>query len=664
MSATFPGASTMTTTMARAVANARYAVSAAFLLVAASLALAQNAEWPAYGGDLGHTRYSPLDQIDAENFASLAIAWRFSVANLGPTPEYRLQSTPVVVDGVLYTTGGTRRAVTALDAATGEQLWVYALNEGQRGADAPRTLSGRGLAFWQRGNDKRVLYMTQGYQLVALNAQTGRPIEGFGEGGIVDLMEALDQGEDWDKTQIGTNSPPTIANDVVIVPAAHTPLAPADQANNVIGYIRGFDVVTGQLLWTFHTVPRRGEPGYETWLEGSAETGAGNTGVWATISADENLGLAYLPVESPYGDMYGGLRPGDNLYGESIVAVDTRTGEYRWHFQISHHPLWDYDIPTAPILVDAVNDGVTIKALAQPTKQGLLFVLNRETGEPIWPIDEVPVPAGKVPGEWYAPTQPIPTIRYGHQGVAIDDLIDFTPELRAEAERIVAVHEIGPIYTPAVPFDPNGPISTLMVMGGSNWPGGAYDPDSHIVYVTSSVGVNSMTICRYAEGSAMPHGICLGPDAGAFGGLRNLNVQGLPLLKPPYGTIAAIDLTKGEVLWEIPNGETPEAIRNHPALAGVELGRTGRAGQPPGALATKTLLIAAEPGYGPTPDGSRGSMLRAYDKATGRELSALQLPAPQSGSPMTYMLDGRQYLVIAVSGQDYPGELIAFALPE
>jgi quinoprotein glucose dehydrogenase len=647
-------------------------VLTASLLCATNIALAQtsagqgaaNGEWPSYGGDLGHTRYAALDQIDASNFGSLEIAWRFSTLNLGPTPEFRFQSTPVMVDGVLYTTAGSRRAVTALDAATGEQLWAFSLNEGERGVEAPRRLSGRGLAFWQRGTDKRVLYVTPGYRLIALSAETGRPIESFGKDGIVDLRETMDQGDDWDASQLGTHSPPTIASDVVIVPAAHTPLAPADQAKNVVGYIRGFDVVTGKHLWTFHTVPQRGEPGYETWLDSSAETGGGNAGVWATISADEDLGLAYLPVESPYGDMYGGLRPGANLYGESIVAVDLRTGERRWHFQTSHHPLWDYDIPTAPILVDAVKDGVTIKALAQATKQGLLFVLNRETGEPIWPIEETSVPQGNVPGEWYAPTQPIPTIRYGHQGIEIDDLIDFTPELRAEAERIVAPHRLGPIYTPAVPFNPNGPISTLMVMGGSNWPGGAYDPESQIVYVTASIGVNSMTICGYAEGSVMPHGVCTGPDAGAFGGLRNINVQGLPLLKPPYGTIAAIDLTAAKVLWEIPNGETPEAIKNHPALAGVELGRTGRSGQPPGALATKTVLIAAEPGYGPTRDGTRGSMLRAYDKRTGRELAALQLPAPQSGSPMTYMVDGRQYLVIAVSGTDYPGELIAFRVPE
>ena len=635
-------------------------------LFVASVAHAQAADraWPAYGGDLGHTRYAPLDQITAGNFGSLEVAWRYSVANLGPTPETRFQSTPLVVDGVLYTTGGTRRAVTALDAATGEQLWVYSLNEGARGEEAPRQLSGRGLAFWERGDDKRVVYVTPGYQLVALNAATGRPVESFGEDGIVDLKASLDQGDDWDRTQIGTNSPPTIASNVIMVPAAHTPLAPPDQANNVIGYIRGFDVVTGRLLWTFHTVPRRGEPGYETWLNGSAETGGGNAGVWATISADEELGLAYLPVESPYGDMYGGLRPGANLYGESVVAIDIRTGQYRWHFQTSHHPLWDYDLPTAPILVDAVKDGRTIKALAQATKQGLLFVLNRETGEPVWPIPEVGVPQGNVPGEWYSPTQPIPPLRYGHQGVAVDDLIDFTPALRAEAERIVAEHRIGPIYTPAVTYNPNGPISTLMVMGGSNWPGGSFDPDTKMIYVTASVGVNSMTICRYPEGSVMPHGICLGPDAGAFGGVRNISVQGLPLLKPPYGTIAAFDLSKGEVAWEIPNGETPDAVKNHPALAGVALGRTGRAGQPPGALATKTLLIVAEPGYGPTPNGQRGSMLRAYDKRSGRELAALQLPAPQSGSPMTYMLNGRQFLVIAVSGNDYPGELIAYTLPQ
>ena len=623
----------------------------------------QEGEWPTYGGDPGHTRYAPLDQIDAGNFADLEIAWRFSTSNMGPRPEYRFQSTPLMVGGVLYTTGGTRRAVTALDAESGEQLWLYSLNEGERGADAPRQLSGRGLAYWTDGDEERILYVSPGYRLIALNARTGRPIPSFAEDGILDLRETLDQDVDFETDRIGLHSPPTVANDVVIVGAAHSPFVPPELKTNVTGYIRGFDVVTGRLLWTFHTIPRRGEAGYETWLDGSAEEAGGNAGVWAAISADEELELVYLPVESPYSDMYGGLRQGDNLFGESIVAIDLNTGERRWHYQLVHHPLWDHDIPTAPVLVNAVKDGQTIKALAQPTKQGLLFVVNRETGEPIWSIEEVPVPNGDVPGERYSPTQPMPTVRYGHQGIGIDDLIDFTPRLRAEAERLVARHRIGPLYTPAVLNDPEGPISTLMVMGGSNWPGGTYDPETNIVYVTASVRVNSMTICEYPEGSAVPYGICLGPERGIFGGLPEIDVQGLPLLKPPYGTIAAIDLSQGEVLWEVPNGDTPDEIRNHPALRGVELGRTGRSGQPPGALATKTLVIVAEPGYGPTPDGRRGSMLRTYDKATGAELAALQLPAPQSGSPMTYLLNGVQYLVIAVSSQGYAGELIAFRTP-
>lgn len=647
--------------------RARHAGLVFAWLWAAGTALAQtgapDGEWPTYGGDLGHTRYAPLTQIDADDFGSLEIAWRFGTSNMGPAPEYRFQSTPLMIDGVLYTTGGTRRAVTALDAATGEQRWLYSLDEGERGTGAPRRLSGRGLAYWTDGTEERIVYVTPGYRLVALNAKTGRPVLSFGDDGIVDLRATLDQDVDFATNPIGLHSPPTIAKNVVIVGAAHSPFVPPELKSNVKGYIRGFDVRTGRLLWTFHTVPRPGEAGYETWLNGSAENAAGNAGAWAPISVDAELGLAYLPVESPYSDMYGGLRQGANLYGESVVAVDLDTGERRWHYQLVHHPLWDHDIPTAAILVDAVKDGQTVKALAQPTKQGLLFVLNRETGEPIWPIEEREVPTGDVPGEWYSPTQPIPSLSYGHQGITIDDLIDFTPRLKAEAERLVARHRIGPLYTPAVLRDSEGPISTLMVMGGSNWPGGAYDPETHIVYVTASVGVNSMTICQYAEAAAVPYGICLGPERGNFGGVPDLDVQGLPLLKPPYGTIAAIDLTRGEVLWEVPNGETPDEIRNHPALAGIELGRTGRSGQPPGALATESLLIVAEPGYGPTPDGRPGSMLRAYDKATGQELAALQLPAPQSGSPMTYMLDGVQYLVIAISGSDYPGELIAFKVP-
>ena len=618
-------------------------------------------EWPSYGADAGHTRYAPLSQINADNFSDLQVAWRFKTDNMGPQPEFNFQSTPLMVNGVLYTTGGTRRAVTALDAETGEQYWLYSLDEGERSSNAPRRLSGRGLAYWTDGTEERILYVTPGYQLIALDASTGRPIVDFGLNGIIDLRDTLDQNVNYETDHIGLHSPPAIAKNVVVVGAAHSPFAPPDQKSNVNGYVRGFDVISGELLWTFHTVPQPGELGYETWLEGSAQRAGGNSGVWATISIDEDLELVYLPVESPYSDMYGGLRPGDNLFGESLVAVDLNTGERVWHYQLSHHALWDHDIPSAPIFVNAVKDGRIVKAVAQATKQGFLFVFDRATGEPVWPIEEQPVPAGDVPGEWYSPTQPIPSIKYGHQGVALDDLIDFTPELRAEAERLVESHRMGPIYTPPVLANPDGPISTLSVMGGSNWPGGAYDPESNIVYVTAGVRMLGISICEYAQGSELPYGICFGEDLGIFGA-PPLTVQGLPLLKPPYGTIAAIDMTDGQVLWEIPNGETPDEVKNHPALAGLDIERTGRQGTP-GALVTKSLLIVAEPGFGPTPNGRRGSMLRAYDKATGLEVDAIQLPAPQSGSPMTYMVNGIQYLVIAVSGSGYSGELIAFKAP-
>ena len=358
---------------------------------------------------------------------------------------------------------------------------------------------------------------------------------------------------------------------VIMVPAAHTPLAPPDQAKNVIGYIRGFDVVTGKLLWTFHTVPRRGEPGYETWLNGSARTGGGNAGVWATIAADEELGLAYLPVESPYGDMYGGLRPGANLYGESIVAVDIRTGERRWHFQTSHHPLWDYDLPTAPIFVDAVKDGRTVKALAQATKQGLLFVLNRETGEPVWPIPEVAVPQGNVPGEWYSPTQPIPptALRPSRRRRSTTSSTSRRRCARKPSASSRAPASARSTRRPCRSIR-TGPISTLMVMGGSNWPGGSYDPDKQDRLRDGErrrEQHDDLPLRRRLRDAARR---LHGPRRGRVRRLaQHERARACRCLKPPYGTIAAFDLTKGELLWEIPNGETPDNVRNHPALQGV-----------------------------------------------------------------------------------------------
>ena len=369
-------------------------------LLSAGVATAQtgaaNGEWPTYGGDLGHTRYAPLDQITADNFSDLEVAWRFKTDNLGPRPEFRFEATPLMVNGVMYSTAGSRRAVVALDAATGELKWVYSLDEGARGEAAPRRLSGRGLAYWDGGGDgadERILYVTPGYRLIALDAETGRPVPGFGEDGIVDLKRENDQQIDPVTGEVGLHATPIVANDVVIVGAAHRTGGNPRSRRNVKGYVRGYDVRTGERLWIFHTIPLPGEYGRDTWLSDSAEY-TGNAGVWAQISVDEELGLVYLPVEAPTGDYFGANRPGNNLFGESLVAVDLQTGERRWHFQLVHHGIWDHDIPCAPILIDITLNGRTVKAVAQPTKQAFLYVFNRETGEPIWPIEERPVPSG------------------------------------------------------------------------------------------------------------------------------------------------------------------------------------------------------------------------------------------------------------------------------
>jgi len=668
-------------------------VSLAIMLVgippdAAAQTGARNGEWPTYGGDLGHTRYAPLDQITADNFNDLEIAWRFKTDNLGPRPEFRFESTPLMVDGVLYSTAGTRRAVIALDAATGEQLWMHSEHEGERGAAAPRQLSGRGLAYWSDGTDARILYVTPGYRLVALNATTGARVPGFGRDGIVDLKEGMDQKIDPLSPEIGLHATPIVSRDVVIVGAAHKSGGVPTGKTNVKGYVRGFDVRTGKRLWIFHTIPAPGEFGNNTWLLESWSY-TGNTGVWSQISVDEELGLVYLPVESATGDYYGGHRPGENLFAESLVAVDLRTGQRRWHFQFVHHGIWDMDAACAPILGDVTIDGRRVKVVAVPTKQAFLYVFNRETGEPIWPIEERPVPAGDVPGEWYSPTQPFPTRppAYDRQGVTVDELIDFTPELRAEALELVSTYRIGPMFTPPVVSRADGPLATLTMAtagGGTNWPGGSFDPETGILYVSSQSNLTPLSLVapdpaandlRYVQGNALggmrrTPGAGAGPAAVAAAGGEGggsaglpLTVQGLPLIKPPYGQISAIDLKTGDMVWQVAHGETPENIRNHPALKGLQLPRTGRPGTA-GTLVTRTLLIAGEVSFGPTPSGQRGAMLRAYDKATGREVGAVHMPAPQSGSPMTYMLGGQQYIVVAVSGSGYSGELIAFRLAD
>jgi quinoprotein glucose dehydrogenase len=661
---TFPGART---------ALAITAVALTAVLPAAST---DNGEWRTYGGDLASRRYSPLDQVTAENFSQLEIAWRLKTDMFGPQPDYLYQATPLKVGDVVYTTAGMRRAVVALAAGTGELLWMHTEHEGPRGDAAARRGAGRGLAYWERGADRRILYVTPGYRLIALDARTGIPVPTFGDNGVVDLKLNNDQEIDLVKGEIGLNATPLVAGDVVVVGAAHLSGSVPARTRNVRGYVRGFDAVTGRRLWIFHTLPRPGEFGYETWEDGSAEKN-GNTGAWAQMSADPELGLVYVPVELPGGDYYGGHRPGNTLFSESLVALDLRTGTRRWHYQLVHHGIWDMDIPCAPLLADIVVDGRPIKALAQPTKQAWLYVLNRETGEPVWPIEERPVPQSDVPGEKTSPTQPFVTKppAFDRQGVTVDDLIDFTPEMRAEAVKLISRYRVGPLFTPPVVSRWEGPLATLLLpdnVGGANWPGGSLDPETNYAYVHSHTRIFDLGLVappldrsdmRYVRGQAPnpsgPAGTALfdGPSPPP-------SIQGLPLAKPPYDRITAIDLNRGEIAWQKTHSSTPDNIRNHPALRGRSLPRLGQPGRTfIGTLVTKTLVIAGDGGFHTNDAGERGALLRAYDKATGEDRGAVFMPAPQTGSPMTYMHDGKQYILVAVSGGNYSGELLAFRLP-
>ena len=624
-----------------------------------------NGEWRSYGGDIANTRYAPLDQITPGNFNDLEIAWRVKTANFGPEPEYNFQSTPLMVGGVLYSTAGSRRAAIAMDAGTGELLWMHRLDEGERAAVAPRRRSGRGLAYRDDGGDGQVFYVTPGYRLVGLNARTGERLAGFGDDGIVDLMLDMDQEIDPLAGEIGLHASPLVAGDTVVVGAAHVPGSVPRSMRNTKGHIRGFDADTGARKWIFHTIPGADEFGNDTWLNESWRY-TGNAGVWGQISADVELGIVYLPTEMPTNDYYGGHRHGDNLFSDSIVAVDIDTGERLWHFQAVHHDVWDWDFPCAPVLVDVVIDGVERKLIAQPSKQAWLYVLDRETGEPIWPIEEREVEPSDVPGELLSLTQPFPTRppAYDRQGVDEDDLIDLTPELHAQALDLVSNFRLGPIFTPPVVADPEGPYATLMLPsagGGTNWPGGSVDPETGIFYQYSFTRITALGLVHDPERSDMD--FIRGNPPGVPARRRTLSVRGLPLVKPPWGRISAIDLKTGDILWQIPHGETPDNVRDHPALQGVDIPRTGREGRV-GTLITKTLLIAAEPGTFTTPSGEEGAMLRAYDKASGGEVGAVYMPAGVSGSPMTYLHEGRQHVVMAIGGGGFAGELIAYRLPE
>lgn len=624
-------------------------------LMCAPLAMSQSGtsvyegDWPDYNGNMAAQRYSPLDQINADNVGSLQLAWRFSTANIGPNPEFNATFTPLEVDGILYTPVGAHRDIAAIDATSGQLLWLWRPQEGERYDAAPRKGSGRGVAYWTDGDKRRILTITPGFHLVSLDADTGLPDPEFGNNGVIDMQEGLRLGPGREDIDIGSSMPPFVMNNVVVVgPAMAVSMRPPSKAN-VKGDVRAYDVRTGEHLWTFHTIPRPGEFGYDTWLNNSADF-TGNTGVWAPMSGDPELGHVYLPVEAPTGDRFGGDRPGDNLFGTSLVAVDVNTGERQWHYQIIRHDIWDWDNPAAPILADLPNGR---KVVMQVTKQSYVYTFDRETGEPIWPIEDLPVPAGDVPGEWYAATQPFPTKPAGfdRQGINIDDLIDFTPELREAALEAIKPFRLGTnLYSPPSQKDaPDGTQGTLSLpsaTGGANWEGAAMDPETGMLYVPSRTVVAVLSVDKDPRSDV---------DFSMALGVRPPRADGLPIVKPPYGRITAIDMNSGDHVWMVANADTPPNIANHPALEGIDIPRTGVETRS-GLLLTKTLLFAGE-GVG------GGSMLRAHDKETGEIVAEIEMPGTQTGQPFTYEHNGKQYVAMVVSARGQPSELVAYALP-
>ena len=623
-------------------------------------------EWRHYAGDIGATKYSPLDQIRRDNVGDLRIAWERaavdqSILDAAPDVSYgnNFIAAPLMVDGVLYSPNGVG-LVEAFEPGTGETVWV------QEPFDEPpasyRGTATRGVAYWSDGDDQRII-VQRGQWLTALNAQTGRPYDDFGEAGRVNLTTGLADG-----ARYRWGGAPTVIRDVIVVGQSMSDTFVTKE--DIRGDVRAFDVRTGELRWVFHTIPQAGEFGTSTWEDDSWEY-TGHAPVWSLFSADEELGYVYLPVTSSTNDMFGGHRVGDNLFSQSLVCVDATTGERVWHFQIVHHGLWDYDLPAAPILMDLEVDGREIKAVTQITKQAFAFVFDRVTGEPVWPIEERPVPQSTTPGEQTSPTQPFPTKppAFDRQGATIDNLIDFTPELRAEALEIVERYTIGPLFTPPSERTDGGNLGTIQLpgsQGGADVQGAAFDPETNILYIPS---ITAPFVADILEGN--PDRTNLSYTKGTrlwIGGPR-----GLPLFKPPYGRITAVDMNRGEILWQVPNGHGP---RNHPAIRHLNLGRLGRPGRP-SPLATGTLLFIAEGSDarnsgGRVPDGMPAEIVtnygepwfRAYDKATGEVVWEFELPAGSTAPPVTYMDEGKQYIVVAISGKDeMPPRFVAFSLP-
>ena len=614
---------------------------------------AKNGEWPTHSGELGGTKYSPLSRIHRENVENLRVIW----TRPGIDPELRaafpgisiprnFRTTPLMVDGVGYVSNAVG-LVEAFDPATGETHWVQEPLEWTEDW-MTSAQSQRGLGYRQGR-----VFSVRGEYLYALDSKTGKPIPNFGRDGAVFLREDASPL----LTQFFYYSAPLVVRDVVVVGSRVSDSPTTKEAP--AGDVRAYDVVTGALRWTFHVVPRAGEFGIQTWEDESWRyTGAAN--LWGHASADEELGYVYLPLSTATNDWYGGHRPGDNLFAESLVCVDVATGKRVWHYQTVHHGLWDYDLSAPPILADINVDGKEIKAVVQVTKQGFTFVFDRVSGEPVWPIEERPVPQSTVPGERTSPTQPFPTkpAPFDRQGVSIDDLIDFTPELRAEAIELVKDYVIGPLFTPhAVTGDESDQTKTGTLMlpgwvGGSNWNGAAFDPDTGMLYVPSITAPDIVTLRKgNPEVTNFAYTVSRRPAEGP---------RGLPLVKPPYGRITVIDLNTGEHAWMVPNGEGP---RSHPALRDLNLPPLGQAGRA-APLLTRDLLFLGEgsPVMLATPPGAGGNAFRAYDKANGKVLWEVELPAGTTGAPMTYVFQDEQYVVVAVGGREHAPELIAFGL--
>jgi quinoprotein glucose dehydrogenase len=627
---------------------------------------AVNGQWHAYGGDSGATKYSPLEQINAANVAQLRIAWRrpaLDAAITAQAPQMRanstFRSTPLMIDGVLYAGNGVG-FVEAFDPATGATLWVEPpLGTGPSGY---RGASTRGIGYWGDGANARILTQHNEY-LFALDPKSGKPIPSFGDAGRVNLSTSYGVPYTW-------TGAPFVIGDVVVL--GSSPLDEFANKEAPRSDVRAYDVRTGKLRWMFHVIPQAGELGVETW-ENESWRYTGHAPVWSLISGDPELGLVYLPITAPTNDMYGGHRLGDNLFTQSLVAVEAATGRRVWHFQTVHHDLWDFDPPAPPILMDITVEGRPIKAVVLLTKQSFAYVFDRASGEPVWPIVERPVPQSSVPGERTAATQPFPTKppAFDLQGSTEDNLIDFTPELRSEAVAILNRYTHGPLFTPPSIRDdrPGGNPGTIQLpgsVGGPNWTGGAFDPETGLLYVPSSTapftadiepGDPSVTNLRYVKGKRL-----WGP-AGP---------RGLPLFKPPYGRITAIDMNAGEIRWQVANGDGP---RDHPAIRHLNLGSLGNPGHS-APLVTKTLLFVGEgsdamvgaaripPGMPFDTAANYGEpWFRAYDKATGAVLAEIALPAGTTGAPITYLHRGKQYIVVAVGGRDVAPEWVALSLP-